>query len=244
MVPQTPAPPAPVVPAVPVEAPVAAQGPGTLSGLQTQATELQVQLAGLDAQWSSLKSQLDQMLRNNPARPQVQQRWADVAVQRAQVQGDLARVEAQIAQMGGLPGVPIVPPRIPRVPRFGYTGVPVGAVVLMAMLIPISMAWAKRMGRSNPRPAGLSREATERLERMEQAIDAVAIEVERISEGQRFVTKILAERPRKTDAKSAAEQNAPAPQVRALGAGPAEMLEIPEREATPEQVRQRIITPH
>jgi hypothetical protein len=29
---------------------------------------------------------------------------------------------------------------------------------------------------------------------MEQAIDSIAIEVERISEGQRFTTKLLAER--------------------------------------------------
>ena len=33
-----------------------------------------------------------------------------------------------------------------------------------------------------------------RLERMEQAIDSIAIEVERISEGQRFTTKLLADR--------------------------------------------------
>jgi len=35
-------------------------------------------------------------------------------------------------------------------------------------------------------------EATRRMERMEQAIDAVAVEVERISEGQRFVTQLMA----------------------------------------------------
>jgi hypothetical protein len=29
---------------------------------------------------------------------------------------------------------------------------------------------------------------------MEQAMDAIAVEVERIAEGQRFVTKLLAER--------------------------------------------------
>ena len=34
-----------------------------------------------------------------------------------------------------------------------------------------------------------------RLERMEQAIDSIAVEVERISEGQRFTTKLLSERP-------------------------------------------------
>jgi hypothetical protein len=32
-----------------------------------------------------------------------------------------------------------------------------------------------------------------RLERMEQSIDAIAVEVERISEGQRFTTKLLSE---------------------------------------------------
>jgi hypothetical protein len=40
-----------------------------------------------------------------------------------------------------------------------------------------------------------SRETEERLERLEQAMDAMAIEVERVAEGQRFLTKLLAERP-------------------------------------------------
>jgi hypothetical protein len=34
----------------------------------------------------------------------------------------------------------------------------------------------------------------ERLERIEQAVDAIALEVERISEAQRFSAKLLAER--------------------------------------------------
>jgi hypothetical protein len=36
--------------------------------------------------------------------------------------------------------------------------------------------------------------AEARLERMEQAVDAIAVEIERISEGQRFTTKLLSER--------------------------------------------------
>jgi len=36
-------------------------------------------------------------------------------------------------------------------------------------------------------------EIADRLERIEQAIDAMAIETERISEGQRFTTKLLSE---------------------------------------------------
>jgi hypothetical protein len=34
----------------------------------------------------------------------------------------------------------------------------------------------------------------ERLARIEQAVDAMSVEVERVSEGQRFATKVLSER--------------------------------------------------
>jgi hypothetical protein len=44
-----------------------------------------------------------------------------------------------------------------------------------------------------------------RLERMEQAIDSVAIEVERISEGQRFTTKLLSERGREPSLPTASD---------------------------------------
>jgi len=37
----------------------------------------------------------------------------------------------------------------------------------------------------------------ERLARIEHAVDAIAVEVERISEGQRFTTKLLSERAEK-----------------------------------------------
>ncbi len=35
-----------------------------------------------------------------------------------------------------------------------------------------------------------------RLQHLEQAVDAIAVEVERISEGQRYTTKLLSERNR------------------------------------------------
>lgn len=43
--------------------------------------------------------------------------------------------------------------------------------------------------------SGRSIELEARLERIEQAVDTIAVEMERIGEGQRFVTKLLAERP-------------------------------------------------
>lgn len=74
--------------------------------------------------------------------------------------------------------------------------VPITLFICMAVAsigIPIARAYARRVERE-PSPRDLSPDVTARLERMEQAIDSIAIEVERISEGQRFTTKLLAER--------------------------------------------------
>ncbi len=63
---------------------------------------------------------------------------------------------------------------------------------IMAIGYPIARAYAKRVERGNS--PSLSSDVKARLERMEQAIESVAVEVERISEGQRFTTRLLAER--------------------------------------------------
>ena len=62
------------------------------------------------------------------------------------------------------------------------------------MVTTITKAWlSSRANRGAPPNRRL--DALEgRLERIEQAIDTVAVEVERISEGQRFASKLLAER--------------------------------------------------
>ncbi len=50
--------------------------------------------------------------------------------------------------------------------------------------------WAKDKG---PSTRELD-DVRQRLEQLQQSMDSVAVEVERISEGQRFTTKLLAER--------------------------------------------------
>lgn len=61
------------------------------------------------------------------------------------------------------------------------------------ILTPIARAIARRADNESRNPV-TPPDVTARLERMEQAIDSIAIEVERISEGQRFTTKLLSER--------------------------------------------------
>ena len=58
---------------------------------------------------------------------------------------------------------------------------------------PIARALARKMDREAVQPK-IPLELQGRLERMEQAIDSIAVEVERISEGQRFTTKLLSDR--------------------------------------------------
>jgi hypothetical protein len=65
---------------------------------------------------------------------------------------------------------------------------------VMAIGIPIARAYAKRIANEGSGQARIPSDVSARLERMEQAIDSIAVEVERISEGQRFTTKLLAER--------------------------------------------------
>ena len=65
------------------------------------------------------------------------------------------------------------------------------------VLYPIARALARRIesGTSSALSRGAaSPESDERLRRIEQVVEAMAVEVERVSEGQRFVTKLLAER--------------------------------------------------
>jgi hypothetical protein len=63
-----------------------------------------------------------------------------------------------------------------------------------ATISSIARAYIRRLElKSQPRPT-TSLADEERLERIERAVEAVAIEVERISEGQRFTTRLLADR--------------------------------------------------
>jgi len=71
-------------------------------------------------------------------------------------------------------------------------------IALTAIGVPIARAWARRIeGQPRGRDSLTPSDVTARLERMEQALDTIAIEVERISEGQRFTTKLLSERVEK-----------------------------------------------
>lgn len=65
-------------------------------------------------------------------------------------------------------------------------------VMITVTLISLAIIFTRR---SRIKPQDFT-QLDDRLLRMEQALDSVAVEVERISEAQRFATKLLTERER------------------------------------------------
>jgi hypothetical protein len=258
---QSPTPLAP--PAPPVLEPRIAQLPGTngaptpgpsvpIEALQAQAASLVRQLAGLRVQGNFLEREARSDALSDAARAQLNANRANIDVQIAQAKADLENVRAQIASQEHIPLSRVAPGGqvILQPPRAGRSVDPdmitgMSFALLMVLVVPLSIAYARRVWRGKPQPVEPRvDEIAPRLDRLEHAVDAIAIEVERISEGQRFVTKLLAERPREaafvSSRPDAVDRGAADGRpILALGAGPAESIRVAERQA----VRQ-MNTPH
>jgi hypothetical protein len=78
--------------------------------------------------------------------------------------------------------------------------------IVGAVLYPIARALGRRI-EGKPAAAQIAPATDARLDRIEHAVEAIAVEVERISEGQRFTTKLLAERQPADAPRSIAERN-------------------------------------
>jgi hypothetical protein len=106
---------------------------------------------------------------------------------------DYDAINARIAAAQAPVATTIQRPRMPAVTRREAESAGIGAFVLM---LPLVLALARRIWvRGGQRTQSLvDFESSPRLARLEQAVEAIAVEVERIGEGQRFATKLLSER--------------------------------------------------
>ena len=194
--------------AVPVQTPAAPAAPGVtivtpsaLAGPPRTAAELRA----LKARRAELSEQVSSATnrRNEIARQLRTATGADRAglEQRlAVLDGRIARLESEIDQTGQLliaAPTTLMTQQDPvgnLGPTISMNAVPIIIVFTIFVLCPIALAAARAIWKrgSQPRPV-TDRDTTARLERMEQAMDAIAIEIERVSEGQRFVTRLLAD---------------------------------------------------
>jgi hypothetical protein len=131
----------------------------------------------------------------------------------------LHTADAEVAAAAGVPGA-----TVPESRDVARSGPPeemlvVGTVFAGLALVIVAIAYARRLWKGATNVVTQIPAAFEaRFTRFEQSLDAVAIEIERVSEGQRFLTKVLT------------DQN-----PRALGAGP--MQPVESRAAVAEPVR-------
>jgi hypothetical protein len=164
-----------------------------LEVLKARRSELSDQLQSVDSRRSKLMSQLKQT--GDPiATKGLEDRLALLDKRQLQLESDIAETGQLVSSApAGLIAAT-------QAPVFGGLGsgqvVAISIVAMIFVAAPLAMGFARTLWKTSNKPAASPAAFTEtaqRLERLEGAVDSIAIEIERISEGQRFVTKLLSE---------------------------------------------------
>jgi hypothetical protein len=195
---QAPAAPA-VVFTVPAQngAPVTISAPRTardIEALKARREELSSQLQSVDSRRSKLISQLKQT--GDPtAIKGLEARLALLDARQLQLETDIQQTGQQLTSpSAGLLASTAAAPVFGGLSSGQVMGLSVLSIIfiLSPLAVGVGRAILKRSARPGPPPAVFT-ETAQRLERLEASVDAIAIEIERVSEGQRFVTKLLSE---------------------------------------------------
>lgn len=196
----------------PVQSPAARTAPTATEmyeAARLMQSELRSQQRTLDDQRGDLQQELREA--DNPVVIKgIEARLVALDARQADVDKQLAVADARVAQSAAVPGVVVEP--VPRGPDIPPEAVVLGALgMTMVLLIPVSIGYARRLWRraSQPAPAPIPAELFDRMASIERGVEAVAIEVERIGEGQRFVSQLLAERGRQRELLSDRAESAP-----------------------------------
>lgn len=165
-----------------------------LSGLRRQRSELSDQLVSAQRRRADVARALERS--KDPAvRAGLEQRLGVLDARIAQIEGDIAETGRLITSA---PPELLATSTAPTFVQFPSRGEPsidgVFALLIAVLVLQFILIVRTRTRRRGPTPDDSAvRDAAARLARLEQAVDAIAVEVERVSEGQRFVTRLLAD---------------------------------------------------
>jgi hypothetical protein len=165
-----------------------------LDQLRAEAAQLEIRAHDLGVQRDQIRMQQDQSPPTERARlnKQVADAEHSVAATMAELNGTRIKVRELEQARDFQRTFTLQPPPDPFLDREQIMQVLGGGAVL---LFPLVLALARRLWvRGRPAAAPADLESSPRLQRMEQAIESIAIEVERIGEAQRFATKLMTER--------------------------------------------------
>jgi hypothetical protein len=149
---------------------------------------LQAQIAGVKQEITQLTAQLTPQS-SHALEEAISAQLAGANERLQQLQGQLDRA---ISGSDAFTEVPVFPDPDPTIPRevMQIIEMALVAACVIALGTPLIRMIARRL---EPKPAAGPSDAAQRFDRLEQAVDAVAIEVERISEGQRYSSRMLSE---------------------------------------------------
>jgi hypothetical protein len=176
--------------------PVTIQIPRTardLAVIRTQRDELSSQLTNIGSRRNGLARQL--ITETDPvARAGIESRISLLDKR-------MLQIETQLDQTGQVltsPAAALITSTQPANTMFGLPPnayIPFGILFIIFVLGPLSFGAARVLWKRSSRPVvpAAVPETAARLGRLEQSVDAIAVEVERITEGQRFMTKLLSE---------------------------------------------------
>ena len=165
-----------------------------VENLRARREELSNQLTSAAGRRRRLAEELQaQPLGAEAARAGIEGRLRVLDVRLAQLESDIASTGQQLsAAPEGLLSTQGLPPG-GDMPDNVMT---VSVVFTIFVLFPLAFTLARNIwkrGSQMKTVAPLPTDTTDRLERLEQGVEAIAIEIERVSEGQRFVTKLLSD---------------------------------------------------
>jgi len=182
----------------------------------------------IQEQRDQAREQRDDLARELRDRPEIggadragiEKRISEYDARLSDLDKQLSEANTAVAAAAGVPGA--VPPDDPEPPRSGpdpevFVAIPI--VFTIFVLFPLAISWSRRIWkRTGSAVAAIPNAVQERLARLEQNVDTIAIEVERISEGQRFMTRLFSEQG-----------------ARAVGQGAAQPVEVIGRDRAAER---------
>ncbi len=160
---------------------------------RAQRRELTRQMDNLQNSRENVSNELQSGSVMGADRKGLEQRMTSIDERIASLDKQIAEADAQVAKAASIPGAAVDPPSPPR------NGPPeevfiLSAMFMMIVLLPVSIAFARRIWRKSARiVTTIPAELSERLMRVEQTVESSAIEIERIGEGQRFMTRLFSE---------------------------------------------------
>jgi hypothetical protein len=182
--------------------------------LIAQRRELRSQLERVQEQRQDVSNRLRDDRLANPDREGLTARLRELDGRISSIEQQLGQADLAVSKAAAVPGAIVEAPR-PSGPPEEVIIIPI--VFTVFVLAPLAIVYARRIWKRGATViAPVPRDVVERLDQMGEAVESIALEVERIGEGQRFLTRVMGD-------------------ARSLSAGAAQPIPVPAPDkVTPE----------